>query len=119
LNNDLLVALSRCRSARLVIQGPTPARSGVTTTYAPNYVTKREPWSRPATPAYARISLSSESFKIVRFRQRRGESIEALCWRALAELQKREVEGMPKPTPKERERRRRRKLLDSASGVPS
>jgi hypothetical protein len=52
-------------------------------------------------------------------RLRKGESIEAMVWRALAELKRRELDGNPEPNQKTVEYRRLRKLLLSADGQPS
>jgi hypothetical protein len=47
-------------------------------------------------------------FASVSVRRRRGESIEAMMWRGLAELNRRFLDGMPKPRPEVAARRRLR-----------
>ncbi len=54
----------------------------------------------------------------VKARLRTTESVEAMLWRALAEYQKRVIEGMPKPHPHARARRRQMKLLHTANTRP-
>ncbi len=60
---------------------------------------------------FSRRNLTSASFTA---RQRSGETIEAMVWRAIVELQRRELEGNPKPSAREIERRKRSKLLAKA-----
>lgn len=49
-------------------------------------------------------------------RLKQGETLEAMVWRAIVELQRRELDGNPKPSPKVVEQRKLRKLLHTASG---
>lgn len=60
------------------------------------------------------VRLLGEHWCSVHCRQREGETLEATLWRALSELRKREIDGMPKPSPKAKEQRRLRALLHSA-----
>src|SRR5436190_24107314 len=100
----LLEALSKCRSAALMFHRATPERNGVTR-IVDRRGTRQEHWHHQARPASLRVSLCGERFEHVRFKLRKGESMEALIWRALAELQRREIDGMPKPDPKAKKRR--------------
>jgi len=114
MESELLAALLKCRSVRLRTNEARAACSGVTTITSADGTT-RQPWSHPARPAVTKVRLCGSGWVSVNYRQRRGETIEALLWRALAELSRREHAGMPKPDPKAKRRRDLRKLLDSAN----
>ena len=62
--------------------------------------------------------MEYESVAWAPVRRRVGETLEAMLWRGLAELSKRQIEGMPGPNAAERRRRDLRKLLLSADTQP-
>lgn len=109
--SQLLSALLQCREVRIRTAAARPACSGVTTIVTESGTRYRQ-WSHPARPATTKVRLCGAQWVSVSYRQRRRETVDALLWRALCELSRRELAGMPKPTPAVVARR---KLRDAPS----
>lgn len=106
MTEDLLSALLRCRLVQIRTLPARPARSFITTVVSARG-TEHHQHVHAAEPAQTSVRLVGEHWRSVSFRQRKGESVEGLLWRALAEVAKREVEGMPKRKPPSPDRKQR------------